>query len=91
MSREEFEAVVESWSDMPQVVRVPHTEKQYDELVALLDRLIDKVGNDESHPLASLMEVVGTLIEQYEEEHVPELGNVNESRSHSIKGDTSQP
>jgi HTH-type transcriptional regulator / antitoxin HigA len=28
---------------------------------------------DEQHPLASLMEVIGTLIEKYEDEHVPEL------------------
>jgi len=38
-----------------------------------LDGLIDEVGEDESHPLASLMEIVGVLIEKYEDEHVPEL------------------
>jgi HTH-type transcriptional regulator/antitoxin HigA len=31
------------------------------------------VGEDEDHPLASLMEVIGVLIEKYEEEQVPEL------------------
>jgi HTH-type transcriptional regulator/antitoxin HigA len=36
----------------------------------LLDSLI---GEDESHPLASFMEVVGILIEKYEDEHVSEL------------------
>jgi HTH-type transcriptional regulator/antitoxin HigA len=35
--------------------------------------LIDEVGEDESHPLASLMEIVGVLIQKYETEHVPEL------------------
>jgi HTH-type transcriptional regulator/antitoxin HigA len=55
-------------------VSVPHTEEDYDRLVSLLDSLIDKVGEDESHPLASLMEVLGVLIEKYEDEHVPELG-----------------
>jgi HTH-type transcriptional regulator/antitoxin HigA len=34
---------------------------------------MDEVGEDEAHPLASLMEVVGVLIERYEEEYVPEL------------------
>jgi hypothetical protein len=43
--------------------------------VALLDSFIDEVGEDESHPLASLMEVVGVLIEKYEDEHVPELSD----------------
>ncbi|HLJ81341.1 MAG TPA: hypothetical protein VKT52_07650 [Ktedonobacterales bacterium] len=52
---------------------VPRTEAEYQQLVTLLDALIDHVGEDESHPLASLMEVVGALIERYEDEHVPEL------------------
>jgi HTH-type transcriptional regulator/antitoxin HigA len=39
----------------------------------LIDSLIDEVGEEESHPLASLMEVIGVLIEKYEDEHVPEL------------------
>ncbi len=47
---------------------------EYDELVELLDQLIDEVGEDEMHPLASLMEVVGVLIEKYEDEYVPEVG-----------------
>ncbi|HEX8709749.1 MAG TPA: hypothetical protein VF723_16025 [Pyrinomonadaceae bacterium] len=42
-------------------------------LVALLKGLIDEVGEDESHPLASLVEIVGVLVEKYEDAHVPEL------------------
>ena len=45
----------------------------FPELTALLDSLIDQVGEDESHPLASLMEIIGVLIEKYEDDHVPEL------------------
>ena len=52
---------------------MPHSEAEYQQLVALLDSLIDEVGENESHPLASLMEIVGVLIEKYEDEHVPEL------------------
>jgi len=55
------------------MVYVLHTEEEYQRLVAVLDVLIDEVGEEETHPLASLMEVVGVLIEHYEEEHVPEL------------------
>jgi len=39
----------------------------------LLDRVTDEVGEDENHPLASLMNVLGVLIEKYEDERVPEL------------------
>jgi HTH-type transcriptional regulator/antitoxin HigA len=42
----------------------------------VLDNLIDVVGEDEDHPLASLMEVIGVLIEKYEDEHVPELTEI---------------
>jgi HTH-type transcriptional regulator/antitoxin HigA len=31
------------------------------------------VGENESHPLASLMELVSVLIENYEDAYVPEL------------------
>jgi HTH-type transcriptional regulator / antitoxin HigA len=63
----------DAWSSLADTVFVPHTEEEYQRLVALLDGLIDEVGENESHRLASLMEVVSILIEKYEDEHVPEL------------------
>ncbi len=62
-----------AWPPLAGTVFVPHTEEEYNQIVALLDQLIDEVGEDESHPLASLMEILGVLIENYESEHVPEL------------------
>ncbi len=53
--------------------RVPHTETEYRELVELLDHLTEEVGEDEDHPLASLMDVLAVLIERYEDENVPQL------------------
>lgn len=41
--------------------------------VAFLDRLVDEVGENESHPLASLMEIVWVLIERHEDCHILEL------------------
>jgi HTH-type transcriptional regulator / antitoxin HigA len=61
------------WQPLSQVVRVPHTKKEYQGIVALLDNLTDQVGENENHPLASLMEVLGVLVEKYEDEHVPEI------------------
>ena len=69
----ELEKVTKAWPPISQVVRVPQNEGDYQELVELLDRVTDEVGEDESHPLASLMDVLGVLIEKYEDEHVPEL------------------
>ncbi len=61
------------WPTISHFVYVPHTAREYEQLVAFLDELIDEVGEDETHPLASLMDVIGTLVEKYEDEHVPEL------------------
>ena len=73
MPRTDIKKITDGWIGVAPFVFVPHTEEQYDQLVALLDNLIDEVGEDEIHPLASLMDILGTLIEKYEDEHVPEL------------------
>jgi len=63
---------VQVWSQISEVLFVPHTEAEYERAVSLLDELIDEIGEDENHPLASLMETLGTLIEGYEDSHLPE-------------------
>ena len=64
------------WPSVAKILYVPHDDAEYDRLVAVLDQLIDRVGEDETHPLASLMEVIGVLIEKYEDEHVPEITEI---------------
>lgn len=73
MPTSELERIEQVWPDLANLLFVPHTDSDYQQLVALLDSLIDRVGEDETNPLASLMEVLGALIERYEDEHVPEL------------------
>ena len=73
MLNREMGSAVQAWHAVGSMVYVPHTAEEYQRLVAFLDALIDEVGEEETHPLASLMEVVGVLIERYEEDHVPEL------------------
>ena len=51
----------------------PRNDREYRRLVKQLDRLIDEVGEDENHPLASLMEFLAVLIEKHEDENVAEL------------------
>jgi len=66
------------WAEEKRSLQVPFrlrtlsTIEEYDHAVALLDELIDEVGEDERHPLASLMDTLGTLIEAYEDAHFPE-------------------
>ena len=73
MTTIEMETVEQVWPALAPLLFVPHTEREYGRLVAMLDALIDVVGEDEAHSLASLMEIVGVLIEKYEDEHVPEM------------------
>lgn len=65
--------VATAWAPLAGTVFVPHTDEEYSRLVAALDQLIDEVGEDESHPLASLMEILGVLVEHHESSDLPEL------------------
>jgi HTH-type transcriptional regulator/antitoxin HigA len=64
-----------AWPAVERILSVPRNEQQYRSLVSLLDQLVDEVGENENHPLASLMDVIGVLIEKYEDEHVPVLSS----------------
>lgn len=72
----DFDQTITNWIPIANTVFVPHTEEEYEHLVELLDDLIDQVGEDEEHPLASMMDVIGVLIENYEASHVAELNEV---------------
>jgi len=73
MSDSKIEQATPHWAEVSKILYLPHSEKEYQEAVRLLDNLIDAIGEDENHPLASLMEILGYLIEKYEDEHVPEI------------------
>ena len=73
MSSAQIEKALQVRPQIEPTLRVPHNEREYRQLVKLLDRLVDEVGEDENHPLASLMEVLGVLIEKYEDDNVAEL------------------
>ena len=73
MSTAQIEKAFKAWPQVEPALRMPRNDREYRNLVKLLDRLIDEVGENENHALASLMEVLGVLIEKYEDEHVPEL------------------
>jgi HTH-type transcriptional regulator / antitoxin HigA len=81
MSTVQIENAFAVWPQVEPTLRVPHNDRAYRQLVKLLDQLIDDVGENENHPLASLMEVIGVLIEKYEDENIPELKNASRRNS----------
>ena len=69
----QLKEIAKVWPDIQPIFSVPHNEKDYNKLVNLLDSLIEEVGNNENHPLTSLMETIGSLIETYESQYISEI------------------
>ena len=69
----QIKEIAKVWPDIQTVFSVPHNEKDYKKLLNLLDSLIDEVGNNERHPLSTLMETIGSLIETYESQNIPKI------------------
>jgi HTH-type transcriptional regulator/antitoxin HigA len=46
-------------------------------MLSLLDGLLNEVGDDEDHPLADLLDMVGLLVAQYDQENGPQIEAVN--------------
>jgi HTH-type transcriptional regulator / antitoxin HigA len=53
---------------------VLRSDKDYQEAVAILDKILDEIGQDEGRPLAELAEALALFIQSYEEAHtqIPE-------------------
>ncbi|SJM89235.1 HTH domain-containing transcription regulator [Crenothrix polyspora] len=60
-----------SWQPIAPLVSVPYTEADYKDRLALLNDLIDEVAENEQHPLASLLDIVGMVVSDYEQNHHP--------------------
>ncbi|MGB4115022.1 MAG: hypothetical protein WBK51_00575 [Polaromonas sp.] len=46
-----------------------HTEADYDRTVKMMNALLDVAGDDEDHPLSSLLNLTSDLVSSYEQEH----------------------
>ena len=57
------------WQNISPLLTI-RNEREYDAAVERMNELLDEIGADENHPLYSLLDTLGTLIEAYEEEHL---------------------
>lgn len=64
--------MIRNFEQIAPLIFVPTDERECDQLVKLLDEITDIVRDDEAHPLANLMDVLGVLIEIYENQFIPE-------------------
>lgn len=60
---------IKHWSYVAPLVSYPKNEKEFNQLSSRLDELLDIVGENEKHPLMSLIDVLGNLISVYEKSH----------------------
>ncbi len=58
------------WANIAPLLTI-RNEREYNVAVKRLNELLDEIGDNEKHPLYSLLDTLGTLIHAYEEEHYP--------------------
>lgn len=56
------------------VFKKPKNRLDYARLEEILERLTDEVREDEAHPLALAMQIIGDNLELYDDEHYPDIG-----------------
>jgi len=64
-------AIAKNWRRIEPLLAVPDTEANYQQRLVLLNDLIDEVGENEQHPLASLINMIGIAVAKYEKSHYP--------------------
>ncbi len=67
----EVQTAIRHWPHVAPLFTPPRSKAAYRRLVDALDAVLDAGGADESHPLARLADVLGDLVRQYEEIHMP--------------------
>ncbi|MGB3296042.1 MAG: hypothetical protein WBB01_23915 [Phormidesmis sp.] len=58
------------WSVIAPILTI-RTEQDYDQGIDRLNSLLDEVGTNEEHPLYTLLETLGVVIQAYEEAYHP--------------------
>jgi HTH-type transcriptional regulator/antitoxin HigA len=65
-------AILQAWTPFKELVGVTsvRTEAEYAKAIALINELLDEVGDNEAHPLAEVLDLIATQVKAYEDEHV---------------------
>lgn len=58
------------WKYVAPILAYPKSEKEYEKLINMIDELLDIIGEDESHPLMGLIDVMSQLVNSYEEVNI---------------------
>ena len=56
------------WKNIAPLLTI-RNEREYNAAIKRLNELLGEIGDNEKHPLYSLLDTLGTLVHAYEEEH----------------------
>ncbi len=67
----DIKTLQKTWTAFDRVahLRPIRNDEEYDHTVALMNNLLDIVGDGENHALSGLLDLVGELVEDYDAEH----------------------
>jgi len=68
----EYTQIIKIWPSIAPILSPPQNDEDLDKLIGLADCLIDQTQGKENHPLMGLLDIVGTLISEYELSNIPE-------------------
>jgi len=68
--QQQLSEAIKYWAHIAPVATYPKTKKEFNVLVSQLDELLEVVGDDESHRLMGLVDLLSGLIAAYEEQHL---------------------
>ncbi len=64
-------ALEAAWTEFDRLARLRPiaNEADYDHVVALMNRVLDVMGENEQHPLAGLLELLAEMVSSYDKIH----------------------
>ena len=68
-SNDSVNDAIQHWKCIASIVQEPQNDDEYKKLVNFLDKLLDIVGEDESHELIGFVDYISHIIAVYDEEH----------------------
>jgi HTH-type transcriptional regulator/antitoxin HigA len=70
----EFDELAPAWRELeahsPVKLRAIENERHFRAMVKFMNKLVDKIGDQESHPLMGLLDIVTSFVHDYEERNV---------------------
>ena len=67
-----YTQIIQIWPSISPILSPPQNDEDLDKLIGLADCVIDQAQGKKNHPLMGLLDIVGTLISEYEQRNIPE-------------------